>query len=159
MQLAFGDALAIALLEGKGFSAKDFKIFHPGGQLGANLKFVRDIMHRGDQLPSVAKGTSMADAIITMSSKGFGCVLITQDDILIGIITDGDLRRHIGSDLLSYSVDDVMTNDPRVIDPNNLVSQALEVMNSSKITTLAVAENKKLVGLLHMHDLLRIGVV
>ncbi|MCB1507464.1 MAG: KpsF/GutQ family sugar-phosphate isomerase [Hyphomicrobiaceae bacterium] len=159
MQLALGDALAIALLEMHGFSAQDFRVFHPGGQLGANLKFVRDAMHQGDALPVVKPGMKMGEAIVVMSQKSFGCVLVTMTDgQLAGIITDGDIRRHLEGDLLAQSVETVMTRQPSTIRPDSLVSEAMALMNRKKITALAVAEDGRLTGLLHMHDLLRIGV-
>ena len=110
MQLALGDALAIALLESRGFTAVDFGVLHPGGRLGALLKFVRDVMHTGDRVPLAALGTKMSDAVVEMSAKGFGCIGITDGDgQLVGIITDGDLRRHMRRDLLEASVDEIMT--------------------------------------------------
>ena len=113
MQAAIGDALAIALLEGRGFTALEFANFHPGGKLGAMLKFVRDIMHTGEAIPIKPLGTKMSDALVEMSSKGFGCVcIVDHGGEIAGIITDGDLRRHMGPDLMTARVDDVMTKDP-----------------------------------------------
>jgi arabinose-5-phosphate isomerase len=159
MQLALGDALAIALLESRGFTALDFRIFHPGGRLGALLKFVRDIMHQGDAIPLAALGTRMAEALVTMTAKGFGCVGITgSDGKLVGIITDGDLRRHMRADLLDATVDEIMTPSPKTARPDQLVSETLEMINSSKITALMVVEAGLPVGVVHFHDLLRAGV-
>jgi arabinose-5-phosphate isomerase len=159
MQLALGDALAIALLEARGFTAHDFKIFHPGGSLGANLKYVSDIMHRGDRLPLIRSGESMAEALVAMTEKSFGCVGITDArGRLIGVITDGDLRRHMGAGLIEAKVNDVMTAKPKTIPPTMLTQAALELINSSRITALFVVEKQKPVGLIHVHDLLRIGV-
>jgi len=159
MQAALGDALAIALLESRGFTALDFGKLHPGGRLGAMLKFVGDVMHSGDAIPLVALGTAMADAVVEMSTKGFGCVGITDaSGNLTGIITDGDLRRHMRPNLLEARVDEVMTHSPKTIGPDQLASEALELINSSKITTLIVAEAGKAVGIVHFHDLLRAGV-
>jgi arabinose-5-phosphate isomerase len=159
MQAALGDALAIALLESRGFTALDFGKLHPGGRLGAMLKFVGDVMHSGDAIPLVALGTAMADAVVEMSTKGFGCVGITDaSGNLTGIITDGDLRRHMRPNLLEARVDEVMTHSPKTIGPDQLASEALELINSSKITTLIVAEAGKPVGIVHFHDLLRAGV-
>jgi arabinose-5-phosphate isomerase len=159
MQHALGDALAVALLENRGFTALDFGVLHPGGRLGAMLKFVRDVMHAGEAVPLVATGTRMADAIVEMSSKGFGCVGITgRDGRLVGIVTDGDLRRHMRADLLQTSVDEVMTRDPKTVRPGQIASEALEILNSSKITVLMVVDAGKPVGLVHFHDLLRAGV-
>jgi arabinose-5-phosphate isomerase len=160
MQLAIGDALAVALLEARGFTASDFRVFHPGGKLGASLTFVRDIMHRGDRLPLVARGARMSEAILQISAKGFGCVGVTDDvGRLIGIITDGDLRRHMGPDLVSGLVEDVMTPAPRTVRGDLLAGEALEILNSRKISTLFVlADDSTPEGVLHLHDLLRAGV-
>ena len=158
LQLAAGDALAIALLEARGFTPDHFRTFHPGGSLGASLTRISDIMHKGERLPLVASGTGMRDAILVMTQKGFGCVgIVTEDGALAGIVTDGDLRRNIDADLLSMSVDEVMTRTPRTIQPDVLVVSALSVINSSSITTLMVVEEGKPVGIIHLHDLLRIG--
>src|SRR5712691_1183730 len=159
MQLALGDALAIALLERRGFTALDFHTFHPGGKLGAMLKFVRDIMHTGDEIPLACVGARMSEAIAEMTAKTFGCAGITdQAGRLVGIITDGDLRRHMRADLLDVRVDDIMTRAPKTVRPDQLVSEALELINSSKITALMVVEAGKPVGVVHFHDLLRAGV-
>jgi arabinose-5-phosphate isomerase len=159
MQQALGDALAIALLESRGFTALDFHVFHPGGRLGAMLKFVGNVMHAGNAIPLVAVGTRMADAVVEMSAKGFGCVGITdRNGDLVGIITDGDLRRHMRPDLLDARVETVMTKRPKTVRPDQLASEALEILNSSKITALMVAEVGKPVGIVHFHDLLRAGI-
>ncbi len=159
MQLALGDALAVALLEQRGFSADDFRGFHPGGKLGASLKRVGDVMHRQDRLPLVAEGGSMREAIVQISQKGFGCVgVINRDGRLVGIVTDGDLRRHIDADLLAMTVDEVMTRNPKVIDPDMLAATALTIVNTAAITALMVVEDGIPVGIVHLHDLLRIGV-
>jgi arabinose-5-phosphate isomerase len=158
MQLSIGDALAVALLEARGFTVGEFHMFHPGGQLGASLTRVADIMHVGDRIPIVRAGTGMRDAIVRISAKGFGCVgIVDADGRLSGIITDGDLRRHIDSDLLSMGVEDVMTRRPKTIDPDTLVATALGMVNSSSITALFVVEDERPVGIVHLHDLLRIG--
>jgi arabinose-5-phosphate isomerase len=159
MQHALGDALAIALLESRGFTALDFRVFHPGGKLGAMLKFVRDVMHRGTAIPLVAVGTSMADAVVEMSAKGFGCVGIADaEGSLVGIVTDGDLRRHMRPDLLDARVETVMTRNPKTVRPDQLAGEALEIINTSQITALIVAEAGKPVGIVNFHDLLRTGV-
>jgi arabinose-5-phosphate isomerase len=159
MQHALGDALAIALLESRGFTALDFRVFHPGGKLGAMLKFVRDVMHAGAAVPLAAVGTAMSGAVVEMSAKGFGCVGITDTEgRLVGIVTDGDLRRHMRPDLLDARVETVMTRNPKTVRPDQLASEALEIINSSKITALIVAEAGKPVGIVHFHDLLRAGV-
>jgi arabinose-5-phosphate isomerase len=160
MQAALGDALAVALLESRGFTALDFGRFHPGGRLGAMLKLVRDIMHTGDEIPLAALDTRMSDAIEEMTAKTFGCVgIIDPQGSLVGIITDGDLRRHLGvADVLELDVEAVMTRGPKTVRPDQLASEALEIINSSKITALIVAEAGKPVGIVHFHDLLRAGV-
>ena len=159
MQLVLGDCLAIALLESKGFSANDYKAIHPGGQLGASLRHVGDIMHRGDKLPVVREGTVMAEALVTMTEKSLGCVgVIDAKGKLAGVITDGDLRRHMGPYLLGARCADIMTKRPKTIGPQLLASAALEAMNATKITALFVVEAGKPVGIVHVHDLLRLGV-
>ena len=158
MQLAIGDALAVALLESRGFTAGDFHKFHPGGKLGASLTHVGDIMHQGERIPLVASGTGMRDAIMEITGKGFGCVgVVSPDGLLSGIITDGDLRRKINLDLLSMTVDEVMTRSPKTIRPDMLVAKALDIANASAITALMVTDNERPVGIIHIHDLLRIG--
>ena len=159
MQHALGDALAIALLESRGFTALDFRLFHPGGRLGAMLAFVGTVMHKGNAIPLARVGTRMAEAVVEMSAKGFGCVGIVDDDgVLVGIITDGDLRRHMRADLLEAQVENVMTRSPKTVRPDQLASEALEIINSSMITALMVAEAGRPVGIVHFHDLLRAGV-
>jgi arabinose-5-phosphate isomerase len=159
MQAALGDALAIALLESRGFTAVDFGHFHPGGRLGAMLKFVRDIMHTGAEIPLASVGARMSEAIAEMTVKTFGCVGITdRRGHLVGIITDGDLRRHMSANLLDLAVEEVMTPQPRTVRPDQLVSEALELLNSSKKTQLMVVDGGKPVGVVHFHDLLRAGV-
>jgi arabinose-5-phosphate isomerase len=159
MQQALGDALAIALLESRGFTATQFGIFHPGGRLGTRLKFVRDVMHRGDAMPLAALGARMSDAIVEMSAKGFGCVGITDaQGRLTGIITDGDLRRHMGANLLEARVEEIMTRGPKAVSPDQLASEALEILTSSKVTALFVTEEDRPVGVMNFHDLLRAGI-
>ncbi|MFZ2102112.1 MAG: KpsF/GutQ family sugar-phosphate isomerase [Oricola sp.] len=158
MQLALGDALAVALLESRGFSVSDFRTFHPGGKLGASLTRVAEIMHSGDRVPLVGSGTSMRDAIMRISEKGFGCVgVVDENGKLCGIVTDGDLRRHIDADLLSMTVDEVMTRSPKTIGGDTLVASALTIVNTSSITALMVVADGKPVGIVHLHDLLRVG--
>lgn len=159
LQLAIGDALSIALLEGRGFTAQDFRVFHPGGKLGANLRLARDVMHRGDAVPLVASGTTMRDALVTMTGKSFGCVgVIDGDGLLVGIVTDGDLRRHLSDHLLTCSVDEIMTVGPKTIRPDTLLARAMEILSSRSITALFVLDEGRPVGIVHMHDLLRAGV-
>ncbi len=158
MQLALGDALAIALLESHGFTANDFGMLHPGGKLGALLKTVSDFMHSGEAVPLAPLGTAMSDAILQMSAKGFGCVGITDAaGRLVGIITDGDLRRHMRNDLLDARVDDVMTKAPKTVRPDQLISETLDILNSMKVTALFAVQAGKPVGVIHVHDLLRAG--
>ena len=160
MLLALGDALAIALLEGRGFTSVDFSVLHPGGKLGAMLKHIGDIMHTGAAVPLKPLGTSMSEALVEMTSKGFGCVgIVDARGAVAGIVTDGDLRRHMRPDLMTALVDDVMTKNPKTIRGNLLASEALEILNASKITALIVTEANKPVGIVHLHDLLRAGVV
>jgi arabinose-5-phosphate isomerase len=159
MQLALGDCLAIALLESKGFTAIDFKALHPGGQLGARLKFVGDLMHKGDRLPLADADLVMSEAIVVMTEKALGCLgVVDGDGMLQGIITDGDLRRHMGSSLLGKRTAEIMTPAPKTVAPDLLASAALEVINASAITTLFVVEDGRPVGIIHVHDLLRAGV-
>jgi arabinose-5-phosphate isomerase len=158
MQLALGDALAIALLEGRGFSAVDFGLLHPGGKLGVLLKTVRELMHVGKEVPLASLGSRMSEALIEMSRKGFGCVgIVDMDGLLVGIITDGDLRRHMSNSLLETNVDEVMTHKPKTVRPDQLISETLELLNSMKVTALFAIEAGKPVGIVHIHDLLRAG--
>jgi arabinose-5-phosphate isomerase len=160
MMIALGDALAVALLERKGFSTTDFQRLHPGGQLGRQLLRVLDIMHGEDAVPLVPRGTMMAEAILVMTQKSFGCVGVTDDTgALIGIVTDGDLRRHMGDRLLGVAVDAVMNAQPKTIRPQALAAEALGQMNALSITSLfAVDEQHRPLGILHIHDCLRAGI-
>ena len=159
MQLALGHALAIALLESRGFTPLDFRILHPGGRLGAALTFARDLMHAGDAMPLVLHGRRMANAIMEMSTKGFGCVgVVDATGHLVGIVTDGDLRRHMRPDLLDLAVDQVMTARPICAKPDQLASETLQLLNASKITAVFVVERGRPIGVIHLHDLLRAGV-
>src|SRR5712675_2805140 len=162
MQAAIGDALAIALLESRGFTALEFAKFHPGGKLGAMLKHTSDLMRSGDAVPLKPLGTTMSDALVEMSAKGLGCVCIVDArGLLAGIITDGDLRRQMRPDLMTALVDDIMTSSPRTIAPGMLASEIMrESVDSSKraVMVLIVAEGKKPVGIVQVHDVLRAGV-
>jgi arabinose-5-phosphate isomerase len=159
MQLALGDALAIALLESRGFTAIDFGVFHPRGRLGSALKFIRDVMHPGAAVPLIVQGALMSEAIVEMSAKGFGCVAVTDaEGKLAGVITDGDLRRHMRVDLLQVPVEKIMTASPKTVRPDQLAGEALQLLNASKITALIVVETDRPVGIVHFHDLLRAGV-
>jgi arabinose-5-phosphate isomerase len=158
MQLALGDALALALLEARSFTAIDFGLLHPGGRLGALLKHAQDVMHGGQAVPLAPLGTRMSEAVVEMTAKGFGCIGITDGDgRLVGIITDGDLRRHMRADLLEARVEEVMTRAPKTVRPEQLVSEALELLNAMKITALFVVDGGRPVGIVHFHDLLRAG--
>ncbi len=160
LALVMGDALAIALMQDKGFTDRDFGKFHPGGKLGAKLLKVADLMHGKDELPLAYPDTKMADAILTMTEKRFGCVGVQSfKGELIGIVTDGDLRRKMDAGLLERSVEEVMTGAPRTVESGALAAEALQIMNAVKITGLFVVEGGKPVGILHIHDLLRAGVV
>ena len=161
LQIALGDALAVALLERRGFTAKDFKTFHPGGKLGAMLRTVADLMHGGDELPLVAMDTPMAQALLVMTGKAFGIVGITgPDGALKGVITDGDLRRHLDG-LMDHTAGEVMTPGPRkTAPPGMLAAEALSLMSDPlpMVTVLFVVEDGKPVGILRIHDLIRAGV-
>jgi arabinose-5-phosphate isomerase len=160
LQLALGDALAVALVEHKGFTKAEFGLLHPGGRLGAQLKTVRELMHTGEQMPLVRAGTIMADAILEMSSKGFGIIgVLGAAGELIGVVTDGDLRRHMARDLMDRQVDAVMSRNPVVAAPDTLAAAALTLMQERKISVVFVVELRQPTGILHMLDLVRSGVV
>lgn len=163
MQMALGDALAIALLTRRGFTANEFSAFHPGGRLGAQLRRVADLMHVGDAIPLAPFGTPMHEALLQMTGKGFGCLgVVDATGRLAGIVTDGDLRRAMGPGLLDRMVQDVMTATPRTIGADALAAEALRAMNAAPrpVTILfAVASDGRPTGILHVHDLLRAGVV
>jgi arabinose-5-phosphate isomerase len=159
LQIALGDALAVAVLERRGFTANDFRLYHPGGKLGAMLRTVGDIMHGADDLPLVCEQAAMPDALLIMTEKRFGCVGVKDDQgRLAGLITDGDLRRHMDG-LLALKAGQVMTASPRTAAPTMLAAEALHLMNSWRITVLFVVDQDKPVGILHIHDLLRAGLV
>jgi arabinose-5-phosphate isomerase len=160
MQITLGDALAVALLEARGFTPEDFRTFHPGGKLGAKLAYVRDIMHQGDAMPCIRDTATMGEAIVEMTSRGFGCVAVIEaDGRMTGVISDGDLRRHMRPDLPTVPVTAVMTKCPRVVREQTLAVEALDMINKSKITALFVVDaGGRPVGIVHIHDLLRIGV-
>ncbi|APO76241.1 arabinose 5-phosphate isomerase KdsD/KpsF [Rhizobium etli 8C-3] len=160
MQLALGDALAIALLEARGFTARDFHVFHPGGKLGASLMHVGDVMHTGDRVPLVAKGTPMPEAIHVLSRKHFGCVgVLDEDGRLCGIVTEGDIARNLTRNLSELCVDDIMTRTPKTVRPTALATSALALLEQHQIGALIVIDDdNRPAGLVHFHDLLRIGV-
>ena len=161
MQLALGDALAVALLTRRGFTATDFSQFHPGGKLGAQLRRVSDLMHTGDAVPLAEAGLPMDQALLVMTGKGFGCLgALDTAGRLAGVLTDGDLRRAMGPDLLQRRVEDVMNRTPRTIGPDALAADALRLMGGPRpVTSLFVLDGRgRPAGLLHVHDLLRAGV-
>ncbi|MEE9329940.1 MAG: KpsF/GutQ family sugar-phosphate isomerase, partial [Parvularculaceae bacterium] len=160
MSLALGDALAVALLRDKGFSASDFRNYHPGGKLGAAFKQVRHMMHDHKELPLVDAETKMDEAVRVMGQCGFGCVgLVDGSGQLIGIVTDGDLRRHFDDSLPQRLARDIMTSDPLTVQPDTMAAEALAILSEKRITALFVVENGKPIGLLHVHDCLDIGVI
>ena len=159
MMLAFGDALAMALLEKKGFTRDDFGVFHPGGKLGSQFMRVEALMHKANELPLVKSTQRMKDVLLVMTSKRFGCAGVVEGNTLVGIITDGDLRRHIEQDLIRMTARQVMSKNPVTTTPGTLAAEALGVMNAKSITALFVLTKGKPVGILHIHDLLRAGVM
>ena len=157
--LALGDALAAALIRRRGFTASDFRALHPGGKLGAGLMRLRDVMHPLARTPLVAPDASMADALIEMTAKGLGCVGVRDAaGRLVGVVTDGDLRRHMGVDLLDRPASAVMSPDPKTAAPSDFAAEALRVMNGDGITTLFVVDDRRPAGVVHIHDLLRLGL-
>ncbi len=159
LMMALGDALAVALLESRGFKADQFKVFHPGGKLGAMLKTASDLMHRSDELPVVAAGTPLIEAVKAMTGKGFGVLgVLSLDGKLAGIVTDGDLRRYLASGVTARTIDEVMTRSPLTASPETLAAAVLRTMNERKITQMFVVEDGRAVGIVHMHDLLKAGV-
>ena len=159
MMLALGDALAVTLHERKGFTRSDFQNFHPGGRLGVAFKKVADIMHKGDSVPLVKSTSKMAEALMVMTSKTLGCTGVSDDGVaLLGIITDGDLRRNLQNNLLEMNAAEVMTRNPRTIEPGAMAAEALEKMQALAITSLFVLEKGQIQGVIHIHDCLRAGV-
>lgn len=157
MAMALGDALAVAMMDRRGFARADFAAFHPGGTLGAQLLRVAAVMHKGGELPLTKTDTPMSEVLITMSQKGFGVAVLAENEALLGIITDGDLRRNMDG-LMTRTAGDVATRNPLTTSPETLLVEALGIMNQKKRTVLLVTEGPKLVGLLHIHDALRAGV-
>ena len=159
LQMAMGDALAVALLERRGFTKSDFGVFHPGGKLGSALRTAGDLMHADTELPLVDQAASMPQTLLVMTEKRFGCAgVIDNGGRLLGIITDGDLRRHMG-DLMGHKAGEIMTAGPATASPSMLAGEALKIMNDRRITVLFVLQEGQPVGILHVHDLLRAGVL
>jgi arabinose-5-phosphate isomerase len=163
LMMALGDALAMTLLKRRNFSAIDFKALHPGGRLGQKLKHVNDLMHGSEELPLVYENTPMSEAVLTMTTKKFGCVGVMEESSnkLIGVITDGDLRRHMSSNFLEYRATEIMTRNPVTIRDTALVEEAVGLMNKKNITSLFVfkdAESMTPTGIIHIHDCLRAGI-
>jgi len=159
MSLSLGDAIVTSLHDAKGFSKEDFKLFHPGGKIGANLLKVADIMRSGDKLPIVGINDEFKSVILTMTEKCLGCAIVgDSQNQMLGIITDGDLRRTIKNDLGNISTGDIMTTKPTSVNTNMLATEALNIMNSKSITALPVIENNKILGIIHIHDILKAGV-
>jgi arabinose-5-phosphate isomerase len=163
MQVGLGDALAVALLTRRGFTAREFSANHPGGRLGAQLRRVADLMHTGDAVPLAPTGLPMDRALLLMTGKGFGCLgAVAPDGTLAGVLTDGDLRRAMGPDLLSRSIGEIMNTAPRTIEASALAAEALRAMNTEPrpVTSLFVLDaDGRPEGILHVHDLLRAGVL
>lgn len=163
LMMALGDAIASALLCRKQFSTTDFSVLHPGGSLGLKLQKVSDLMHQGERLPLITEGAPMSEALVTITEKSFGCVAVcNKDGLIIGIITDGDLRRHMGANLLQSEVSTIMTPSPLFVSPDALIEEAVQIMNEKKITSLFVSSDKgpgpfKPLGIIHIHDCLRAG--
>ena len=158
MQLVLGDAIAIALLEAKGFTPENFRDFHPGGKLGATLTHLSEIMRTGEDLPAVPLGTKMPEAVMVLSNKKVGCVCVLDEaGALAGIITDGDLARNLHRNLKDIAVDDIMTRNPKTASPDMSAGAAIAYLNENKIGAIVVVESGKPVGIVHFHDLLRIG--
>lgn len=159
LMMAMGDALAVALLERRGFRSENFKVFHPGGKLGAMLLTAEDIMHGGEALPLVESGVAIRDALDVLSARGFGVVAVEgADGRLAGIVTDGDIRRHVAGGKTAETIDEIMTSGPVVAERDTLAADMMRMMNEKKITQLIVVEEGVAVGLVHLHDLLRMGV-
>lgn len=159
MAMALGDALAVALMERSGFTGAAFRLLHPGGSLAARLATVADLMHGGGEMPLVGLDAPMSEAVVEMTARSFGCVgIVDGEGRLTGIVTDGDLRRHMAPDLLARGVAEVMTRDPRTIAPDRLAAEALRVMSARKIAVLFAVEDGRPVGVLHSHDCLRAGL-
>jgi len=158
LTLALGDALAVALMERRNFRPDDFRVFHPGGKLGAQMATVGQLMHGGDQVPIVSADLPMQDTLITMTSKGFGIAAVCDNGVLLGVVSDGDLRRHMHH-LMEKTAGDIATRNPVTVTKAHFAAEALNIMNTRKISVLLVVDaDQNPVGVLHIHDLLRAGV-
>lgn len=158
MMLALGDAIAVALMEARGFLPEHFRTYHPGGKLGAQLAAVRQVMHRGEAVPLVTEATTMGEAILAMTARGFGVAgVLGESGKLVGVISDGDLRRNMAG-LTDRRAGDVATRNPVTITPDLLAAEALAIMNRRRISALFIIDNDRPVGIVHLHDLLRVGV-
>ena len=158
ISLVIGDCLAMALLEFKGFNSSQFKNIHPGGNLGKDLKKISDIMHVGKSLPLAKETDKMTKTLITMTKKSFGCVgVLSKTQKLVGIITDGDLRKKMNDKLFNLTASEIMTKKPTTGDKNMFVGEVLNIMNTKKITNLFICEKNKPIGIIHIHDLLRLS--
>ncbi len=155
LMLVLGDAIALSLLKARGFTAEDFNTYHPGGSLGKKLQLVKDIMHKNDDIPLASPNMPMSEALILMTKFSFGCLAIHENNTLLGLITDGDLRRKMNTNLLSELTKNIMSLKPITITSDSLVASALQIMNTKKITSLLVVDNEKIVGIVHIHDCLR----
>ena len=154
--LALGDALAVTLLKKKKFTESDFRELHPGGKLGQMLSEVKDVMKINLDIPLIVESKKMSYAILEMTSKGEGCVgVVSKKNELIGIITDGDIRRNMNPELLDKNVKEIMTRKPKTLSPNTLISKALKIMNEESITNIFITKQKKPIGIIHMHDILK----
>ena len=157
MSMIIGDCIAIALLELRGFKSSEFKRLHPGGNLGKDLKNLSEIMHTYKELPLAKLGEKMSKALLTMTKKSFGCIgVINNKDQIVGVITDGDLRRKLNSKFFEKKASEIMTKNPTLANKNMLVGEAINLMNTKKITSLFICENKRPLGIVHIHDLLRL---
>lgn len=160
LQLVLGDALAVALIEARGFTPSDFQVYHPGGNLGARLCTIGQIMGTGDAIPQVDRDASLSKATVEMSSKRYGCTAVVDGNgVLIGAFTDGDLRRCIAAHDLNDRIGQHMTPNPVAVTEDTLVSEGLRIMNQNAVSVLFVVNSGKVVGIVHMHDIVRVGVV
>ncbi len=160
LMIALGDAIAVGLLERRGFTADNYKVFHPGGQLGRKLFKVQDLMHTGAEMPLVGPATPMSEVVLVMTQKTFGVAgVVDHSGQLMGIVTDGDLRRHIGANLFGLTANAIMTASPKTTGRNILAAEAMRRMNEWKVTCVFVVEDGKPIGIIRMHDILRAGAI